>query len=101
MSCLHSAAWWRRHWERTDLMTIEVADTMPEGWQAWLNWQRAVAPENATEIEAVQIDRGRFIGYVRLVGADGPTRGWTTRLLPFPRTTRESRCCVSRNELTQ
>ena len=68
MCCLHSALWWRRHWERTDLLTIEVADTMPEGWQAWLDWQRAVAPENSTEIEAVQADRGRFIGYVRLVG---------------------------------
>ena len=72
MWCLHSAAWWRRHWERTALVTIEVADTMPEGWQAWLDWQRAVAPENATEIEAVQVDRGRFIGYVRLVSRRRP-----------------------------
>jgi cyclopropane fatty-acyl-phospholipid synthase-like methyltransferase len=72
MWCLHSAAWWRRHWERTALVTIEVADTMPDGWQAWLDWQRAVAPENATEIEAVQVDRGRFIGYVRLVGHRRP-----------------------------
>ena len=46
--------------------------TMPEEWQAWLAWQRAVAPENATEIEAVQVDRGRFIGYVRLVGRRRP-----------------------------
>jgi hypothetical protein len=53
-------------------VTIEVADTMPEGWQAWLDWQRAVAPENATEIEAVQVDRGRLIGYVRIVGRRRP-----------------------------
>ena len=68
MWSLHSAAWWRRHWERTDLVTIAVADTMPEAWQAWLDWQRVVAPENVTEIEAVQVDRGRFIGYVGVVG---------------------------------
>lgn len=30
---LHSAAWWRRHWARTAFMTMEVADTMPDGWQ--------------------------------------------------------------------
>lgn len=68
MWCLHSAAWWRRHWERTDIVTIEVADTMPEGWQAWLDWQRAVAPDNATEIQTVEADRGRYLGYVRLIG---------------------------------
>ena len=30
----HSAAWWRRHWERTGIVDVEVADTMPDGWQA-------------------------------------------------------------------
>src|SRR5262245_7041242 len=29
--CLHSAAWWRRHWERTGIVDIEVADAMPGG----------------------------------------------------------------------
>jgi hypothetical protein len=68
MCCLHSATWWRQHWERTGLVTIEVADTMPEGWQRWLDWQRAVAPDNATEIHALEADRGRYMGYVRLLG---------------------------------
>ena len=68
MWCLHSAAWWRRHWERTGIMYIELADTMPDGWQAWLDWHRAVAPDNATEIEALEADRGRYLGYVRVVG---------------------------------
>jgi hypothetical protein len=44
--CLHSAAWWRRHWERTGIMEIDRADTMPDGWQRWLDWHRAVAPDN-------------------------------------------------------
>jgi SAM-dependent methyltransferase len=67
MWCLHSAAWWRRHWERTGVVTIEVADTMPAGWQAWVDWQRVVAPDNTTEIQAVETDRGNYLGYVRLV----------------------------------
>lgn len=65
---LHSASWWRRHWERTGIMDIDVADTMPDGWQRWLDWHRVVAPDNELEISALEADRGRFLGYVRLVG---------------------------------
>ena len=34
--CLHSAAWWQQHWERTGILEIEVADTLPDGWLLWL-----------------------------------------------------------------
>ena len=64
----HSAAWWRRHWERTGIMEIELADTLPDGWRLWLDWHRVVAPNNATEIQAVEADAGRYLGYVRLIG---------------------------------
>lgn len=66
-SC-HSATWWRRHWERTGIVDVETADTMPDGWKFWLDWHRAVAPDNAVEIEALERDQGRFLGYVRFVG---------------------------------
>jgi cyclopropane fatty-acyl-phospholipid synthase-like methyltransferase len=66
--CLHSAAWWRRHWERTGIMAVELADTMSDGWQLWLDWHRAIAPDNEAEITALEADRGRYLGYVRLVG---------------------------------
>jgi len=66
--CLHSAAWWRRHWERTGIVDIEAADTMSDGWQLWLDWHRRVAPDNDQEIQALEADRGRYLGYVRLVG---------------------------------
>jgi len=49
-------------------MDIDVADTMPDGWQRWLDWQRAVAPDNDAEIKALEADRGSYLGYVRLVG---------------------------------
>jgi len=71
---LHSAAWWRRHWERTQIMEIELADTMPEGWQLWLDWHRAICPDNTTEIKALEADRGRYLGYVRLVGHRGEAK---------------------------
>ena len=66
--CLHSAAWWQRHWERTGSMDIELADTLPDGWRLWREWQRAIAPDNAVEIQALEADRGSYLGYVRLVG---------------------------------
>ncbi|MGH8933910.1 MAG: SAM-dependent methyltransferase [Egibacteraceae bacterium] len=66
--CLHSAAWWRRHWERTGLVDIEVADTMPDGWRVWLDWHTTSFPDNATEIRALEADRGQYLGYARLVG---------------------------------
>jgi hypothetical protein len=68
MCCLHSAAWWRRHWEPTGILNIELADTLPDGWQFWRDWQRVIAPGNAPEIGALEADRGSYLGYVRLVG---------------------------------
>ena len=66
--CLHSADWWRRHWERTGIMVLEEADTMPDGWKLWLDWQNVIAPNNQPEIKALESDRGNYLGYVRLVG---------------------------------
>ncbi len=65
--CLHSAAWWRRHRERTGLVTVETADAMEDGWERWLEWQRFASPGNAVEIAALEADRGRTLGYVRAV----------------------------------
>lgn len=66
--CLHSAAWWRRHWERTGILDVEAADTLPDGWQFWRDWLKVIAPENRTESRALEADRGGHFGYVRAVG---------------------------------
>jgi SAM-dependent methyltransferase len=66
--CLHSAEWWRRHWARTGILSVERADTMPDGWQRWLDWHHAINPDNAAEIHALEADRGTYLGYVRVVG---------------------------------
>jgi SAM-dependent methyltransferase len=67
MCCLHSAAWWRAHWQKTEIVNVEVADSMPDGWRFWVQWQSVVAPENLIEIRAVEADAGGYIGYVRAV----------------------------------
>ena len=66
--CLHSANWWRQHWERTGIMDIDLADTMPGGWQLWLDWHKAEFPGNEVEIKALEADRGNYLGYLRIVG---------------------------------
>lgn len=66
--CLHSAAWWRRHWDRTGILDVAVADTLPDGWRFWLDWLKIIAPENVTEIRALEADAGSHLGYVRAVG---------------------------------
>ncbi len=66
--CLHSAAWWQRHWGRTRILDIEQADMLPDGWRHWLDWLRQVAPDNRMEAEALETDSGSHLGYVRVVG---------------------------------
>jgi cyclopropane fatty-acyl-phospholipid synthase-like methyltransferase len=66
--CLHSAAWWRDHWAKTGIVDVEVADSMPDGWQVWLNWHKSEYPDNAAEIRSLEADRGEYMGYTRCVG---------------------------------
>ena len=44
---------------------------MRDGWQRWLDWHHTVAPDNRTEIAAVEADRGGYLGYGRVVGRRG------------------------------
>jgi cyclopropane fatty-acyl-phospholipid synthase-like methyltransferase len=67
----HPAKWWQHLWARTGLVDVEVADTMPDGWRAWLQWQEAVAAARAdhfpSDTETLDADRGEYIGFVRMV----------------------------------
>jgi len=68
---LHTADWWRYLWARTKLVDVEAADAMPDGWRLWLQHYRVVAAAGtkrcASEIEALEADRGRYLGFVRMV----------------------------------
>jgi hypothetical protein len=65
---LHSAAWWRRHWERSGILDVALADSLLDGWRFWRDWLKLIAPGNETELRAVEADAGRHFGYVRAVG---------------------------------
>jgi cyclopropane fatty-acyl-phospholipid synthase-like methyltransferase len=66
--CMHSADWWQRHWERSGAVDMAVADTLPDGWHRWRDWLKLIAPENEQEIQMLEADAGRYLGYVRAVG---------------------------------
>ena len=69
----HTANWWRRHWERTGLVAEVNRDTLPDGWKLWLQWKQArerlegESPSLTSDIRVLEADRGRFMGYVRMV----------------------------------
>ncbi|MCY2967695.1 MAG: methyltransferase domain-containing protein, partial [Planctomycetota bacterium] len=66
--CIRSADWWRRLWEPTGIVAIEVSDAMVDGGQVWVDWQSAAHPSNREELEAIRADAGRNLGYVRQIG---------------------------------
>jgi len=66
----HTGDWWRRHWQQTGLVDVEVADTLPDGWRLWLVWAealQALGKGYADEVAALKADEGRYLGFVRLV----------------------------------
>ena len=67
----HSPDWWRWHWEKAGLVTVEVADMIPDGWKYWLTWLEIAAeygyPSSHEEIELLREDAGRNLGFTRLV----------------------------------
>jgi len=69
----HTVDWWRWHWERTGLVAEVYADTLPDGWELWLQWKQTrarVEGENASlasDIGVLEADQGQFMGFVRMV----------------------------------
>jgi len=67
----HSPIWWRRHWERSDAVDVEVADLVPDGADLWLRWLEVCAahgyPYDERELAMVREDGGRALGFTRLV----------------------------------
>lgn len=72
----HGPDWWRTHWAKTGLVTVDVADAVPDGWKDWLRWSEVTGPLAPTEwqrdaaaheVELLRIDQGELIGFTRIV----------------------------------
>jgi len=57
-------------------LELRHADLLPQGWEAWKQWNdflfsgTPLNPHNTAEERAqVERDRGRYLGFIRMVGA--------------------------------
>jgi len=68
----HSAAWWRRQWERSGCVHVEVADTLPDGWRHWVQHEQAIEAMGTgvfpSYAESLLEDAGRTIAFPRVIG---------------------------------
>ena len=76
----HSPGWWQRHWEKTGLLEVEIADAQPDGWKLWLEWNELCVQfgepnwvrSARREAQMLRTDEGRTFGFTRLI-AKRPT----------------------------
>jgi cyclopropane fatty-acyl-phospholipid synthase-like methyltransferase len=72
---LHSAEWWKRHWEKTGLVDVAEVDVLANGAKQWLAWSEAVddwAIANGREpfkheTEMLRADKDETLCFVRVV----------------------------------
>ncbi|HEY0691236.1 MAG TPA: methyltransferase domain-containing protein [Kribbella sp.] len=65
-----SPTWWRHHWERTGLVTVQIADMVPGGWEDWLRWLEAcnlVGRGFEPDETMLRADGGELLGFTRVV----------------------------------
>ena len=80
---LHSPAWWKRHWERSGLVDVELADLLPDGWRHWmasdLLWSERLG-KPSDEADMLALDRGQTLGFTRMAARrnERPTAGLDT-----------------------
>jgi SAM-dependent methyltransferase len=67
----HTTAWWRAHWEKTGLVDIATADSLPNGWELWLQWEemweKSGRPRPRSNVELLRADTAHLLGFTRLV----------------------------------
>ena len=77
----HSPDWWRRHWEKTGFVEVELADMIPDGWKHWQKSGEISAEwldRSADEAEMVRTDGGKNLGFTRMVARRTPEAKWAS-----------------------
>lgn len=67
----HTRDWWHHLWNRSGVVEVEKADTLPDGCKLWLKWERAVVAAGKSHfpsyVEALEADGGEYLGFVRML----------------------------------
>jgi len=66
-----TAGFWRELWGRTSRVDTVRVETQPDGWRHWRDFELALAATGKSlfpsDAEALEMDEGRYIGFVRAV----------------------------------
>jgi SAM-dependent methyltransferase len=74
MCTWHGPTWWRHHWERSGLVTVQTADMVPNGCEDWLNWLEAcnlVGRGFEPDETMLRADGGELLGLTRVLAHRG------------------------------
>ncbi|MCT8138295.1 methyltransferase domain-containing protein [Anaerobacillus sp. CMMVII] len=67
----HSPAWWSKLWKRSGVVDIEVADTLPNGWDLWMKWETTAKQsglwQRNGDIDLLAADDGEYFTFTRVV----------------------------------
>ena len=75
----HSPDWWRRHWERSGVVSVELAEMIPDGSKHWIKSDEISAEwqgKQSDEADMLRVDAGRYLGFTRMVGRRKPGSRW-------------------------
>lgn len=60
----HTAAWWKSLWEHWEIADVIIADTMPNGYENWLKWDKTLKDAGVLkrngDVEMLETDGGNF-----------------------------------------
>jgi ubiquinone/menaquinone biosynthesis C-methylase UbiE len=79
MFFMNSIVWWKYHWNRFPGIEVKTAEAVPMGWKHWLQWENIIrksklelnfhnAQGESAFIALLEKDRGKHLGFVRMVG---------------------------------
>lgn len=68
---IQTIGWWNGLWEKTGLVDIKIADTLPDGGAKYLRWKRCLKSAGKCrwpeDIEILEKDDGRYLGLIRMI----------------------------------
>ena len=71
MYCLHTKEWWKKLWSYNEKIDIETVDSMPEGYNNWLLWDKTLKEhgvfKRSGDVELLEADKGNFT-FSRIIG---------------------------------
>lgn len=76
----HTTEWWRRNWERSEVVEVDRAYLVPNGWKLWLTseevsakWHDEVSEKVVDEAGLLRVDKERYLGFTRMVARRNPS----------------------------